>query len=139
MKNAYYYIYSIYSFSCAKPRPPALGGGGTADRRWEVLVSSFINQLNRTFHHSAVLCRKIKFWARLKVNCNIKLNKRWSPFLPQAAGRRGFALQQLYYNWRKPRTWQLNSKVLIYAYRLNKVHPSKLLFRKIYPPYYRDG
>ena len=62
----------------AKPRPPALGGGGTA-KRWEVLVSSFINQLNRTFHHSAVLCRKIKFWARLKVNCNIKLNKRWSP------------------------------------------------------------
>ena len=75
----------------AKPSPPALGGGGTA-KRWEVPVSSFINQLNRTFHHSAVLCRKIKFWARLKVNCNIKLNKRWSPFLPQAAGRRGFAL-----------------------------------------------
>ena len=75
----------------AKPSPPALGGGGTA-KRWEVLVSSFINQLNRTFHHSAVLCRKIKFWARLKVNCNIKLDKRWSPFLPQAAGRLGFAL-----------------------------------------------
>ena len=98
-----------------------------------IFITSFINQLKRTFHHSAVLCRKIKFWARLKVNCNIKLNKRWSPCAllwypklfarcslrtilttapthtpcirhrrrscslpPQAAGRRGFALQLLY-------------------------------------------
>ena len=44
-----------------------------------IFITSFINQLKRTFHHSAVLCRKIKFWARLKVNFNIKLNKRWSP------------------------------------------------------------
>ena len=48
-----------------------------------------INQLNRTFHHSAVLCCNIKFRARLKVNSNSKLNKKVVP-LPPYAGRRGY-------------------------------------------------